>query len=93
MLVPNAADLDVNSLNAESTEMDLDPPAKRKQPTHLFKFRNQAYGYSTPGASVTQVEEQKEVRDVSMSPKTTKKDKKAKGEDRPAKKSRASKTT
>lgn len=31
-------------------------PSKRKQPTHLLKFRNRAFGFDTPGPSATRVE-------------------------------------
>lgn len=28
-------------------------PGKRAQPSHLFKFRNRAFGYDTPGPAAT----------------------------------------
>ena len=31
-------------------------PSKRKQPTHLLKFRNRAFGFDTLGPSATRVE-------------------------------------
>lgn len=31
-------------------------PSKRKQPTHLLKFRNRAFGFDTPGPAATRAE-------------------------------------
>ncbi|WWC85886.1 uncharacterized protein L201_000753 [Kwoniella dendrophila CBS 6074] len=40
-----------SSVIKQSTEL----PPKREQPLHLLKFRNLAYGYSTPGPSSTSI--------------------------------------
>lgn len=39
-------------------------PAKRKQPAHLLKFRNRAYGFDTPGPNQPETSPKETTMDV-----------------------------
>ncbi|ORX34759.1 hypothetical protein BD324DRAFT_634853 [Kockovaella imperatae] len=66
---------------------------KREQPTHLFKFRNQAYGFNTPGTRSTQdVEQVTETADADVVMSSPKRSKKAKTNKAESGKPRKSKT-
>ncbi|KAK8845527.1 hypothetical protein IAR55_006242 [Kwoniella newhampshirensis] len=59
-------------------------PSKRPQPTHLFKFRNQAFGFSTPGPDVPGGPVEEPI--VGQSPKKEKKRRSEAQADSPVKK-------
>jgi len=54
-------------------------PSKRKQPTHLLKFRNRAFGFDTPGPGATRVETM-EADEAATVPAEVKEKKKRKSE-------------